>query len=87
MYSKIKTPFDNQLFRDYPDMLTVTDATKALGIGRNATYRLIRSGTLRSLRIGRSIRIAKSWLIDYVTQNSAGNGISDTDSHERRTSR
>jgi len=41
-----------------------------LGIGRNTAYELIRCGKIRSIRIGKQLRIPKQALIDYL---SAGN--------------
>ncbi|MCD8088988.1 MAG: helix-turn-helix domain-containing protein [Oscillospiraceae bacterium] len=37
-----------------------------LGIGRTKAYELIRSGQIRSIRIGRQLRISKSDLLDYL---------------------
>lgn len=36
-----------------------------LGIGRNTAYELIRSGQIRSVRIGRQIRIPREALLDF----------------------
>lgn len=48
-------------------MLTVAQMQKALGIGKNTAYKLINSGAIRSFRLeGKSIRVLKPWLIDYV---------------------
>ena len=50
-YSTI-TNFDN-----LPLALTVLEAGQVLRVGRSVTYELVRSGQLRSVRIGRSIRM------------------------------
>ncbi|HEX3781928.1 MAG TPA: helix-turn-helix domain-containing protein [Pseudonocardiaceae bacterium] len=44
----------------------VEDATKILNIGRSAIYDLIRSGALKSVKIGGSRRIPKFALEEYV---------------------
>ncbi len=44
---------------DLPMILRVEDLMPLLGIGRNTAYELIRSGQIRSVRIGRQIRIPK----------------------------
>jgi excisionase family DNA binding protein len=44
----------------------VEDATKILNLGRSAIYDLIRSGALKSVKIGGSRRITKSALEEYV---------------------
>ncbi len=38
-----------------------------LGIGRNTAYELVRSGQIRSVRIGRQIRVPKEAVINYLT--------------------
>jgi excisionase family DNA binding protein len=42
--------------------LTVPEAGKALGIGRNKAYEMVKEGLLRHLRIGRRILIPKEAL-------------------------
>jgi len=37
-----------------------------LGIGRNIAYELVRSGRLRSIRVGRQVRIPKNALIEFL---------------------
>lgn len=59
-YSAI-TNFDN-----LPLALTVREAGQVLRVGRSVTYELVRSGQLRSVRIGRSIRIPRDALVEYL---------------------
>lgn len=54
------------MFKDYPDVMTVTQAAKALGIGRNTAYKLVNSRALGHKRIGSRILIPKCCLIDFV---------------------
>lgn len=49
-----------------PLVLSVGDLTSVLGIGINAAYELVRSGRVRSLRIGRQYKIPKNALEDYL---------------------
>ena len=51
---------------DLPDVLTVTQMQAVLHIGRKAAYDLIRTGTVKHLRIGKSIRIPKRFLLEYM---------------------
>ena len=51
---------------DLPLMLRVEDLMPVLDIGRNTAYELVRSGQIRSIRIGRQIRISKSDLLAYL---------------------
>ena len=39
-----------------------------LGIGRNTAYELVRSGQIRSIRIGRQLRIPKEAVQEYLSQ-------------------
>ena len=54
-------------FDDLPLTLRVEDLMPILGIGRNTAYGLVRSGQIRSVRIGRQIRVPKEAVIDYLT--------------------
>ena len=51
-----------------PVTLRVEDLMPILGIGRNAAYELIRSGQIRSIRIGRQIRIPRDALLDFASE-------------------
>lgn len=39
-----------------------------LSIGRNTAYKLVKSGEIRSIRIGRQIRIPRQFPIDFLNQ-------------------
>ena len=51
---------------DLPMTLRVEDLMPLLGIGRNTAYQLIRSGQIRSVRIGRQIRIPRDALLEFL---------------------
>ena len=51
--------------RDLPMILRVEDLMPILGIGRTA-YELIRSGQIRSVRVGRQIRIPREALLEFL---------------------
>ena len=53
-------------FNELPLALTVLEAGQVLRVGRSVTYELVRSGQLRSVRIGRSIRIPRDALVEYL---------------------
>ena len=59
----------SEMFAEYPDVMTIEDLQRALGVGRSTAYRLIRSNRIRCIRIGKSIRIPKQLLVDYVLQS------------------
>ena len=51
---------------DLPMTLRVEELMPILGIGRNTAYELIRSGKIRSIRIGRQIRIPRDALLEFL---------------------
>lgn len=51
---------------ELPVTLRVEDSMPILGIGRNTAYELIRSGQIRSIRIGRQIRIPRDALLEFL---------------------
>ena len=53
-------------FNELPLALTVTEAGQVLLVGRNVAYELVRSGQLRSVRVGKNIRIPRDALADYL---------------------
>lgn len=54
-------------FDDLPLTLRVEGLTPILGIGRNTAYELVRRGQIRSIRIGKQLRIPKQALIEYLS--------------------
>lgn len=50
-----------------PLILTPAEAMDILGIGKNTMYRLLSSGELKGIRVGRSWRIALSALQAFLT--------------------
>lgn len=49
-----------------PLVLTVTEAGEVLRIGRSKTYELIRCGKLRSIRIGKQIRVPREAIVELL---------------------
>lgn len=49
-----------------PPTLTVPEVGQFLRIGRNNAYQLVRCGKIRSLKIGRQIRVSKKAVLDYL---------------------
>ena len=54
------------MFKEYPDILTVSQAAQALGIGRNTVYQLVHTHQVGCKRIVTKIIIPKACLIDFV---------------------
>ncbi len=57
------------MFEGYADILSVSDVMKALCIGRNSVYQLLRTGKLHHLKIGRKYLIPKPYLIEFIASN------------------
>ena len=48
------------------DLLTVKDIKQILKIGSTLTYKLIADGEIKSVKIGKSIKIPKIYLEEYI---------------------
>ena len=48
------------------DMLDISDIQAFFGIGRSTAYRLIRSGDIPHIRIGRKIRVPRKYLAEQI---------------------
>ena len=51
---------------ELPAILTIDDLMVFLGIGKNSAYNLVRSGQIKSIRIGRQIRITREAVMAFV---------------------
>ena len=54
------------MFKEYPDILTIPQVAQALGIGRKAAYALVNTNQLGAVRIGRTIKVPKFSLEDFI---------------------
>ena len=57
-------------YGDLPLALRVEELMPVLGIGRNTAYELVSSGQIRSIRVGRQIRIPKEALLEFLCKKS-----------------
>ena len=55
-------------------LLTPTEVTQILGIGRSKVYELLACGELPAVRIGRCIRVPKASLEDWIKARVTGQG-------------
>lgn len=53
-------------FENLPDILTIDDLQIALRIGRSTAYKLVQDDQIHSFRIGRSIKVYKRSLVEYI---------------------
>ena len=54
---------------ELPLALRVEDLMPILGIGRNTAYELVRSGQIRSIKIGRQIRVPRDAVAEFLGRN------------------
>ena len=51
---------------ELPLSLRVEDLMPILDIGRNTAYELVRSGRIRSVKVGRQIRVPRDAVVDFL---------------------
>ena len=54
------------VFKEYSDILDVEQMSKLLSVSRKISYRLLKDGTIVSLKVGREYRIPKVNIIRYL---------------------
>lgn len=54
------------MFENYKDVVNIDDLCNMLRIGKNKAYILINSGEIKSVRVGKVIKIPKVWVIEYL---------------------
>ena len=65
---------DNTKIMEYTnnEILTVEEVADILYVGKNTVYALLQSGALRAFRIGKSWRIPRFCLEEYIINKSKG---------------
>ena len=54
-------------FEQLPLVLSVPEVARVLNLGRDTTYGLVRSGRIRSVRVGRQYRVPKAAVLEYLS--------------------
>lgn len=57
------------MLKNYKDILSVEDLCEILSIGKNTAYRLLKSGEIKSVRIGKVYKIPKDSVTKYLRSN------------------
>ena len=60
---------NNQLFEEYPELVSVSDLMNMLGIGRVLAYRLISDKKVKAVKIGREYKIVKNSVIMLIQRS------------------
>ncbi len=58
------------MFTSYPDLVNINQLKEMLGIGITLAYRLVRTNTIQSLKVGRQYKIPKRSVIAYLTNQN-----------------
>lgn len=66
---------NNNLFRNYPDAMSLSQMAECLGISTKLASRLVRSGEIYAVRAGRSYRIAKTSVMEYLQDRRTPSGL------------
>ncbi len=59
-------------FEQYGDILTPKEVREILGVGANKIYELLKSGAIKNFQVGRSRKIPKEFLLEYIRDSVAG---------------
>lgn len=72
MNSKMQAELYQNMLSSYPDVLEIKDIVKILKISKPLAYRLIKSGRIKSCKVGREYKIAKCYFFDFLVTSSLG---------------
>lgn len=56
-----------EMFKEYPDIITIIDLQAMLHIGRNAAYKLLQDKSIVSIRVGKKYIIPKASVANFIT--------------------
>lgn len=60
-----------ELFKEYLDIVSVEQVSEMLHIGQVLAYQLVRSGKIKSRKVGRRYLIAKRNVIEFINEEVA----------------
>lgn len=66
MYSTNPIDIYSSFFKDYPDVLNISQMCYILDISEKTAYYLLRTNTIESVKVGRAYRIPKISLMNYL---------------------
>lgn len=61
------------MLKEYLDILSVEQVSEVLGISTKTCYKILRSGSICCLKVGRSYRVPKAHLFTYLCIGSEVN--------------
>jgi excisionase family DNA binding protein len=54
------------MLKEYPDVLDINQMCDILGVSTKTGYKILKAGTINSLKIGRTYRIPKVHIISFL---------------------
>ena len=54
------------MLKEYPDVMTVEQMCEVLGISKKTGYKLLRTNIISSIKVGRTYRIPKINMLNYL---------------------
>lgn len=54
------------MLKDYPDVMNIEEMSRALGVSTKTGYKLLRTGKITAMKVGRTYRIPKVHLLTYL---------------------
>lgn len=61
-----QTLYAHDVFKEYPDVVSIEQLQTMLNIGRNAAYKLVNTGEIKTIRVGKRYIIPKTSVISFV---------------------
>ena len=58
--------FMKKMFSKYPDVVSVSELMDMLHIGKDTAYKLLQSGEIKNIKIGKKYRIPKKFVLEYL---------------------
>lgn len=60
------TNSNTRTIENFPDVFSIKDFAKYMGIGKNTAYAEVKSGAIKSFKLGNKILIPKAYVEEYV---------------------
>ena len=62
--------YSNDLFKEYNDVVDIDDLQKMLKIGRSSAYEIVKTGRIKTVKIGKRYIIPKQSVIEFLNTAS-----------------
>lgn len=56
----------DSVIKEMPSVLTIEDLARILAVSKSTVYRLVTSRQIRTIKVGRTMRITKDSVIQYL---------------------